>query len=79
MRMDDYTALFEKFTMLSKTLLARDKAPTDKKKKKAVSRAWLDLVLEFIRIEMPDRLEMINFQSCMLHPLAERKMKIFEG
>jgi hypothetical protein len=80
MKMDDYMAIHDKFTTLCKHLASKPKTEEEKeKKKKAVGDAWLTVVIEFMKVEMPDRLEVINCQSCMLHPLAERKMKVFEG
>jgi hypothetical protein len=80
MKMDDYTAIFDKFTILCRHLAAKAKTEAEKqKKKKAVGEAWLAVAIQFMKIEMPDRLEVMNFQSCMLHPLAERKLKVFEG
>jgi hypothetical protein len=57
-------------------------AKTEKEKKakaKAVKEVWYDLIREFIRIEMPERMEVINIRFGFLNPLAEAKLNVFNG
>jgi hypothetical protein len=44
-----------------------------------VRAAWYRFIEEFLRVEMPDFLEVINVIFDMPNPLAEKKLEVFAG
>jgi hypothetical protein len=89
MKTSDYKALSSTFdgvvravkSEMAKLATADDQAEmklTRKATKKEKKKAWNRLIREFVRVEMKDRLELINFWLCMPNPLAAVKLDIFE-
>jgi hypothetical protein len=70
---DDSKALFSMFEALCRTYTQ------DSPDQKLKENAWMQLVKEFIRIEMPDPLEQINAYMILKNPLLETKLAIFES
>jgi hypothetical protein len=75
---DDCKALFSKFEILCKAY--KDEVPEDRvKQKKQKQAAWLELVKEFIKVEMKDPLELLNIYMRVPNPLLEAKLEIFKS
>jgi hypothetical protein len=70
---DDCKALFSKLKMLCRAYTQDD--PENKVKEKA----WMQLVKEFIHVEMKDPLELLNTFMIVKNPLLEAKLAIFES
>jgi hypothetical protein len=80
MKTSDYDALVSKFKEIPRAMAMKAKTTAEiKAKKKALRCAWADLIDEFIRIEMPERMEFLNVRFGFLNPLAEAKLKVFDG
>jgi hypothetical protein len=80
MKTCDYDTLVSKFNRIPLTATMPDKSPEDKKAKEAASNAvWLDFILQFSQIKMPEQMEQLNIWNGLLNPLAEVKLKVFDG
>jgi hypothetical protein len=69
---EHFRALTEKFKELTSSL--KKGAP-----KRARNKAWNAVIQQFIDVEIPDFLELININILMLNPLAARKVELFQG
>jgi hypothetical protein len=80
MKTCDYDALVSKFNRIPLTATMPDKSPEEKKAKEAASNtAWLDFILQLFNLELPERMEQLNNWNGLLNPLAEVKLKVFDG
>jgi hypothetical protein len=89
MKTSDYKALSSTFdgvvravkNELAKLASANDQAEIKLARQASIKekkKAWNRLIREFVKVEMKDRLELINFWLCMPNPLAAVKLDIFE-
>jgi hypothetical protein len=73
----NFRALRAKFKDVSHTFKETNKDPEKLLEKRQA--AWHEFIEEFVRVEIPDRLEMLNMQFGIPNPLTEKKLAVFEG
>jgi hypothetical protein len=78
MKTSDFRAMRARFKDVADTFkIRRDKKPEELLSERKA--AWNKLIDEFIRIEIPDKVELYNIHFSVPNPLAQKKLAMFEG